>query len=95
MGIRAGSDRSLARISLATLVALVVAAALPASAGTCSVTASAFWRNTVDFPDDPFRVVGTSDSNPNWLKFAILLCDPTKVYSTDAESEASHDRVSQ
>ena len=78
------------RISLTMLVAVVAASALPASGGTCSVTPSPFWRNTIDFPDDPFRVVGTSDSNPNWLKFAILLCDPTKVYFQDSVTYPFH-----
>ena len=90
MEIRARSDRSLARIGLMMLAAIVAASALPASAGTCSVTPSPFWRNTMDFPDDPFRVVGTSDSNPNWLKFAILLCDPTKVYFQDSVTYPFH-----
>ena len=81
----AGLDAtSLARITVAMLVSLVAASALPAFAGTCTVTPSPFWRNTMDFPDDPFRVLGTSDANPNWVKFAILLCDPTKVYFQDS-----------
>ncbi len=78
------------RISLMLLVAMVAGSVFPASAGTCTVTPSPFWRNTVDFPDDSFRVVGTSDSNPNWIKFAILLCDPTKVYFQDSLTYPFH-----
>ena len=88
--VRARSDRSHSRISVAILGALVARSGIPAFAGTCTVTPSAFWLNTMEFPDDPFRVVGTSDSNPNWLKFAILLCDPTKVYFQDSVTYPFH-----
>lgn len=79
----------------ASLLAVVVGSLLHpcfagAGSGGCTVTPSPFWGSTIDFPDDPFRVQGTSESNPNWLKFAILLCDPTKVYFQDSVAYPFH-----
>ncbi len=57
------------------------------------VTPSPFWKNQVEFPDDPFR----SSSNPfggqalpGWIKFSILLDDPATVYFQDSQQYAFH-----
>ncbi len=81
------------RLVLVACVSGIVASALSvgtAFAGACPVTPSSFWKNTIDFPDDPFRVQGTSSSNPDWVKFTILLCDPTKVYFQDSVQYPFH-----
>jgi hypothetical protein len=55
-----------------------------ALAATCQVTTDSSWKNGIGFPDDGFRVQGDSDANPDWIKFAILLCDPGTVYFQDS-----------
>ncbi|WP_437815570.1 PEP/pyruvate-binding domain-containing protein [Sorangium sp. So ce1078] len=43
------------------------------------ITPSADWKNQLDFPFDPFAVYSTYDG-PAWVKFTVLMHDPTKVY---------------
>ncbi|GAI81964.1 unnamed protein product, partial [marine sediment metagenome] len=38
-----------------------------------TITPSPFWKNEIVCPNEPFRVVGTSASDPDWVKFTIIL----------------------
>jgi hypothetical protein len=55
----------------------------PLPTGPVSITPSPDWKNRVAFPDDPF-LVRDYDGNyrplPGFVKFAVLVRDPTKVY---------------
>lgn len=47
-----------------------------------TVGATNDWKNEVRFPDDSF--FGGSGSDAGWVKFAILLSDPTRVHFQDS-----------
>ena len=61
-----------------------------AAAQDCDITPSEYWKNTIDFPDEPFRVCGDSDARPDWVKFTIALCDPENVYYQDSNAYTFH-----
>ena len=44
------------------------------------ITPSEDWKNTLSFPWDPFAVVPFEPFTPSWVKFTVLMHDPTKVY---------------
>lgn len=80
-----------------SLIALALPCAARADGGTvitgggCPPSApSPFWRNTMSVPDDPFRVIGSSPSDPGWVKFTILTCDPSTVYFQDSVAYPFH-----
>ncbi len=76
---------------LAAVLALVfIAAPLRVAAQPCDVTPSPYWKNTIDFPDEPFRVTGYSSDNPDWVKFTIMTCDPATVYFQDSNAYTFH-----
>ena len=54
----------------------------------CNVTADPFWKDTIEFPADPFSV--NPFPNPRWVKFTILTCDPTRVYFQNSNEFAFH-----
>jgi hypothetical protein len=56
------------------------------------IAPSAWWKNSIVFPDDPFAVAGTSSNDPGWVKFAILLppYDPGVVYFQDCRQYPFH-----
>ena len=54
------------------------------------ISPSPFWSNTFDFPDDPFQVWEPASGNPDWVKFTIMLCDPTVVYFQDSNVYTFH-----
>ena len=57
-----------------------------------TITPSPFWKNQIVFPDEPFRVLGTSASDPDWVKFTILLepYDPNTVCFQDSRKYMFH-----
>ena len=57
-----------------------------------TITPSPFWKNQIVFPDEPFRVVGASASDPGWVKFTIILApyDPNIVYFQDSREYTFH-----
>ena len=69
---------------------LVVAMFVLASGQT--IPPSPFWKTQIIFPDDPFRVAGSSDGEPGWVKFTILLepYDPNVVYFQDGHECTFH-----
>jgi len=80
------------RYRMATLAGLLAMVVAPLSVGAqpCEVTPSEYWKNTIDFPDEPFRVVGGSADNPDWVKFTIMTCDPETVYYQDSNEYTFH-----
>lgn len=83
--------RRIAR-SAPSLIACVLGltAAAESSAQPCTVTPHSSWKNTIQYPDEPFRVYGTGSGNPDWVKFTILLCDPDSVYYQDSNLYTFH-----
>lgn len=57
-----------------------------------TIKPSPYWKNQIVFPNEPFRVVGTSASDPDWVKFTILLApyDPNIVYFQDSQAYTFH-----
>ncbi|MGB2809190.1 MAG: PEP/pyruvate-binding domain-containing protein [Sedimentisphaerales bacterium] len=57
-----------------------------------SIEPSPYWKNQMSFPDEPFRVVGGSASEPDWVKFTIILppYDPNIVYFQDCREYIFH-----
>lgn len=57
-----------------------------------NVPASAHWRATAAFPEDPFLAAQTvfDPPPPRWLKFVVLTGDPTKVYFQDSVEYPFH-----
>jgi len=57
-----------------------------------TITPSPYWKNQIVYPNEPFRVVGTSASDPDWVKFTILLVpyDPNIVYFQDSRAYTFH-----
>ena len=57
-----------------------------------TITPSPYWKNQMSFPDEPFRVVGRIASDPDWVKFTIILppYDANVVYYQDCQQYAFH-----
>lgn len=75
---------------LAGTLLLIAAACSVAQSQT--ITPSAYWRNQVAFPDDPFCSRGISRDSARWVKFTILLppYDPNVVYFQDSRRYVFH-----
>lgn len=56
------------------------------------ITPSPYWKNQMSFPDEPFRVVGGSAGDPDWVKFTIILSpyDANVVYYQDCQQYPFH-----
>ena len=57
-----------------------------------TITPSPYWTNQIVYPNEPFRVAGTSASDPDWVKLTILLApyDPNIVYFQDSRAYTFH-----
>ncbi|XYH99824.1 PEP/pyruvate-binding domain-containing protein [Sorangium sp. So ce1128] len=53
------------------------------------ITPSEDWKNELSFPFDPFLAYSTYDG-PMWVKFTVLMHDPTKVYYQDSNKFPFH-----
>ncbi|WP_437624490.1 PEP/pyruvate-binding domain-containing protein [Sorangium sp. So ce1151] len=53
------------------------------------ITPSEDWKNEITFPFDPFLAYSTYDA-PMWVKFTVLMHDPTKVYYQDSNKFPFH-----
>lgn len=69
---------------IVVLASVLIALADPAQAGPCQVTPSPSWKNSIQFPADPFRANSGAPGEPSWVKFTILTCDPATVYYQDS-----------
>lgn len=73
------------------MVCVCVAVHCERAGAQCSAQATTDWANTVAYEDEPFAVTPTySPDEPRWVKFTILLCDPTKVYFQNSRTHAFH-----
>lgn len=48
------------------------------------ITPSPDWKNEINFPFDPFVAWPPQYDSPSWVKFTVLMHDPTKVYYQDS-----------
>ena len=78
------------QVAVGVLAVLSLALLDTARADCPPVTPSLFWKHTIDFPLDPFRVREYSTAKPDWVKFTIMLCDPTVVYFQDSNEYPFH-----
>jgi len=54
---------------------------------------SPYWKNDIEVPGDSFIVPGTSDVEPGWVKFTIILSEPynpNTVYYQDSQEYLFH-----
>lgn len=59
--------------------------------GVCEITPSETWKNSFEFPEDPFRVPGDPLTLlPGWVKFTILTCRPNQVYFQNSRLYSFH-----
>jgi hypothetical protein len=70
----------------------VFSVAVPSLVFGETITPSPYWKNQMSFPDEPFRVVGGSASDPDWVKFTIILSpyDANVVYYQDCQQYTFH-----
>jgi hypothetical protein len=57
------------------------------------ITPSDAWKNAIQYPDDPFLSVqdyNNPQSSVRWIKFSVLMHDPTKVYYQDSSTYPFH-----
>lgn len=52
-------------------------------------TAEDDWKNQIGFPEEEFRAPGNYDA-PRWVKFALVLDDPRRVYFQDSTKYPFH-----
>ncbi len=71
---------------------VLVGVAGPALSNSPVIKPSPYLKNQISFPDDPFRIAGTSSNEPDWIKFTILLepYDPNIVYFQDGHEYTFH-----
>lgn len=64
------------------VVLMALALCAPAGAGPgCGAAPGTDWRTTLDYPNDQFFFSDAySPDEPRWVKFTIMLCDPSTVY---------------
>jgi hypothetical protein len=54
------------------------------------ITPSPDWKNEINFPFDPFVAWPPQSDQPSWVKFTVLMHDPTKVYYQDSTAFPFH-----
>ncbi|WP_050430880.1 PEP/pyruvate-binding domain-containing protein [Chondromyces crocatus] len=54
------------------------------------ITPSDDWKNELTFPYDPFMVSTWDPGAPRWVKFTVLMHDPTKVYYQESNAFPFH-----
>ncbi len=60
----------------------------PVPEGPIAITPSPFWKNRIAFGNEPFAQGGYDQVK--WVKFTVLMRDPTKVYFQDSRKYALH-----
>ncbi|MCB0074354.1 MAG: hypothetical protein KDE20_22970, partial [Caldilineaceae bacterium] len=61
----------------------------PVPKETISVPTSDAWKGELTLPNEPFASFGI-ETAPRWVKFTILLRDPTKVYFQNSQKFEYH-----
>lgn len=80
----------MSRVTACVLAALVVLLGIQVRAWGQIITPSPSWRNTVEWATDPFAVAPSDPNDPRWIKFTVLLSDPTRVYFQDSVQYPYH-----
>lgn len=63
----------------------------PVETGPITITPSDAWKNRISAPDDEFRNPARDVGDEiRWVKFAVLMRDPSKVYFQDGRVYAYH-----
>ncbi len=86
--MRAGRKARLWRAVSCMFLALLVCARWCEA----DIPPSEYWKNTIAFPDEPFRAISTDSHDPGWVKFTILLepYDANVVYFQDCREYKFH-----
>jgi len=90
MVTRRGFWRDVVRLPVVLIAGCFVWASAPDAGAAGAVSASADWKNTIDFPFDPFRADGPTGFDPGWIKFTILTSQPDTVYFQDSRAYKFH-----
>lgn len=71
---------------------LLLVGAMPLFVFGQMIPSSPCWKSRIAFPDDSFRVAGSSAGAPGWVKFTLLLepYDPNVVYFQDGHAYTFH-----
>ncbi|MBN2563754.1 MAG: lamin tail domain-containing protein [Phycisphaerae bacterium] len=82
-------------LALAAVILTALTISGPVDADCPPIPPSEYWKNSIDFPDDPFVVPGSSSEIPGWVKFTVLACDmpftpDTPVYFQDSQAYPYH-----
>ncbi len=65
----------------------------PLPTGSITITPSPYWKNEIALPDEPFRsppVWTDQGVQSRWVKFLVLMRDPSKVYFQDTVKYPFH-----
>ncbi|MGK4005826.1 PEP/pyruvate-binding domain-containing protein [Sorangium sp. So ce1036] len=64
--------------------------AWPVDTYPIDITPSEDWKNEISFPYEPFAAWSPGANGPTWVKFTVLMHDPTKVYYQDSVKYPFH-----
>jgi len=62
----------------------------PVETGEITITPSSSWKSQISATNDPFLSAPEAVESVRWIKFAVLLRDPTKVYFQDSSAYPFH-----
>lgn len=65
-------------------------ASWPVDTYPIDITPSEDWKNQISFPFEPFAAWPATFETPGWVKFTVLMHDPTKVYYQDSNKFPFH-----
>lgn len=65
-------------------------ASWPVDTYPIDITPSEDWKNQISFPFEPFAAWPATFGAPGWVKFTVLMHDPTKVYYQDSNKLPFH-----
>ncbi len=67
-----------------------VCAATVAAIIASTAQAQPQWKTQITFPDEPYRVISHTATNPDWVKFSIKTAQPDTVYYQDSNVYTFH-----
>lgn len=62
----------------------------PVPTGPIEITPSESWKNRITLPDEPFRHWNLNAADVGWVKFSVLMRDPSKVYFQNSTEYPFH-----
>ncbi len=87
---RPGSRWGIGHLSVLLAAGFLVLASASGAGAAGTIRAAADWKNTIDFPFDPFRADASTIFDPAWIKFTILKNQPDTVYFQDSRAYKFH-----